>query len=197
VGTHLVSIFLGVMIAFYLLIDKEKILTIIHKLLEKICTRKLGKELRALAKEADLIFSGYIRGTLMDALVVGTLISISLMLLGLDLALLIGVIAGIFNIIPYFGPLVGMALGGLLGFVSSVPQKGLYAVGIIFLIQQLDSWYIVPKIVGQNVKLPPLLVLLSIVIGGNLFGLIGILLAVPVTAFLKWLILRYGNDWIN
>ncbi|MGL4797833.1 MAG: AI-2E family transporter, partial [Cellulosilyticaceae bacterium] len=137
---------------------------------------------------------GYIRGQLIDAVIMGTLISIALTCIGIDFAIIIGIISGIFNLIPYFGPVVGFVLAGFIGFIGGEPQKGIYAVLAVVALQQLDGWVIVPHIMGETVKLHPIVVLLAIVIGGQLWGLVGFLLAVPVVGFIRLLIIRYMGD---
>jgi predicted PurR-regulated permease PerM len=115
----------------------------------------------------------------------------------MDFAIIIGIVAGLFNLIPYFGPVVGFVLAGLIGLVDGNPMKAIYGVAALMIIQQIDGWIIVPKVVGGSVKLHPVVVLLSILIGGSLFGLAGMLLGVPVAAFIRLVILRYMKDTVD
>ena len=124
----------------------------------------------------------------MDSILMVILTSGALLLIRLDFAIIIGVIAGIFNLIPYFGPIVGFGLAVIIGLLDPEPIKALYAAIAILIIQQIDGWFIVPKVVGNCVKLHPIVVLLAILVGGNLFGLIGMLLAVPAAAFIRLLL---------
>lgn len=193
-GENLLNIGLGVVIALYLLADKKKLLMIWNNILNKSLTRRIGREICSIGRDVDYVFSGYIRGQLIDASLMAGLITLALTLIKLDFAIIIGIIAGIFNIIPYFGPLVGLVLAGLIGAIGPDPQKGLYAALAVLALQQIDGWFIVPKIMGDSVKIHPIVVLLAIVIGGKLFGLLGILLGVPIAAFFRLLIIRYyGN----
>ncbi|MGL5675700.1 MAG: AI-2E family transporter [Cellulosilyticaceae bacterium] len=194
IGGQLISIGLGIVIAFYLLQDKKKLLIIWQRLLLLFVPKSIRNEVMDIGRDIDYVFSGYIRGQLIDAVIMGTLISIALTCIGIDFAIIIGIISGIFNLIPYFGPVVGFVLAGFIGFIGGEPQKGIYAVLAVVALQQLDGWVIVPHIMGETVKLHPIVVLLAIVIGGQLWGLVGFLLAVPAVGFIRLLIIRYMGD---
>ncbi|MGL4344709.1 MAG: AI-2E family transporter [Cellulosilyticaceae bacterium] len=194
VGSNCLNIGLGCVIAFYLLKDKDGLILIWDNILKKITSRKIGVEIHHIGHDVDYVFSGYIRGQLIDAAIMGILTSLVLTLVRLDFAIIIGVISGIFNIIPYFGPLVGVALSGAIGLMGGEPTKALIAMGAVFVLQQLDGWFIVPKVMKESVKLHPIVVLLAIVIGGQLWGFAGILLGIPVAALIRCLIIRYIGD---
>ena len=185
---------LGFAIAFYALNDKRQLLAIYHKMLENLLPQKLGKEIREIGRAIDYVFSGYIRGQLLDAVIMGSLISCVLTLINIDFAIIIGIISGIFNLIPYFGPIVGFILAGVIGLMDPDPNKAIYAVLAVVALQQLDAWVIVPRIMGETVKLHPIVVLLAIVIGGQLFGFAGFLLGVPIAGFIRLMIIRYVGD---
>ncbi|OOO00733.1 MAG: hypothetical protein ATN35_01125 [Epulopiscium sp. Nele67-Bin004] len=193
-GESVIDIVLGIIIAVYLILDKPKLLKIWNNILKIICKNKLYKELTEIGRAINTVMTGYIRGQILDALTMAILTSIVLTIIGLDFAVIIGVVAGVFNIIPYFGPIVGLVLAGVIGAVGAEPQKGLYAIIAVLALQQLDAWVIVPKIIGENVKLHPIVVLLAIVVGGELFGIWGMLAGVPVVALIRVVIIRYfGN----
>ncbi|WP_069997986.1 AI-2E family transporter [Cellulosilyticum sp. I15G10I2] len=193
-GTNVINIALAFVIAFYLLQDKRRVLLFINKVCETIFPEKTSKNIKLIGRDIDHVFSNYIRGQLIDALIIGILACVALTLIRMDFAIIIGIIAGIFNLIPYFGPVVGFVLAALIGLIDADPMKAIYGVLALFLIQQIDGWVIVPKVIGNSVKLHPVVVLLAILIGGKLFGLIGMLLGVPVAAFIRVIILRYMKD---
>ena len=182
---------LACVIAFYLLQDKEHFLSFLQRVLKYSFKQERYLKLRDLGREVDRILSGYIRGQVIDATIIVILTSGALLLIRLDFAIIIGIVAGIFNLIPYFGPIVGLVLSIIIGLLDSNPMKALYGALAILVIQQIDGWFIVPKIVGECVKLHPIVVLLAILIGGNLFGLVGMLIAVPVAAFIRLLLIRF------
>ncbi len=193
-GGNLLDIIFGIILALYLVKDKPKLLIIWNNVLRTIFNDKIYDEVTSFGRDVNTVFSGYMRGQMLDAFIMTVLTSVGLTIIGLDFAVIIGVVAGIFNLIPYFGPIVGLVLAGIIGAIGDVPQRGLYAIIVVLLLQQLDAWVIVPKIMGNNVQLHPIAVLLAILVGGELFGLIGMLAGVPVVALLKLLIVRYfGN----
>ena len=194
IGVHTMNWLLAIVIAFYLLQDKARALIFLKKLTYSLFKRKVYHHIEILAKDIDYVFSGYIRGQILDAIIIAILTSIVLTILRLDFAIIIGIIAGIFNLIPYFGPVVGFVLAGLIGIMDPEPMKAVYGVGAMLIIQQLDGWIIVPKVVGECVKLHPVVVLLAILIGGNLFGLVGMLIGVPIAGFIRLVLLRYMTD---
>lgn len=189
-GIHAMNWLLAVVVAFYLLQDKEKILAFVHKVLRYILKGEKYDKVSTLGKDVDSVLSDYIRGEIIDAIIILILTSGSLILIRLDFAIIIGIIAGIFNLIPYFGPIVGLILAIFIGLLDPNPMKALYGAIAILIIQQIDGWFIVPKIVGDCVKLHPIVVLLAILIGGNLFGLIGMLIAVPTAALIRLLLIH-------
>lgn len=188
-GIHAMNWLLAFVIAFYLLQDKARCLALNEKVFCHLCGKHY-KGIKALAKDVDVVLTGYIRGEVIDSIIMAVLTSLALTFIRLDFAIIIGIISGIFNLIPYFGPIVGFALAIVIGLLDPNPMKALYGALAIVVIQQIDGWIIVPKIVGDCVKLHPVVVLLAILIGGNLFGLIGMLLAVPMAAFIRLLLIR-------
>ena len=148
------------------------------------------KEFKEVLEEIDNIVSGFIRGRIIVCFIVGTLIGIGLFFLNLKFALIIGIISGIFNFIPYLGPLVGVILA--LIFALGNPWWALLMIVVLFvLVNQLEAIYLNPNILGKGLGLHPLTVILSILICGQLLGILGVLVAVPLVAILKVLAIRY------
>ena len=193
-GVHAFNALLGGVIAFYLLQDKKRVLIFTKRVMSLFVNHKHYQKVIEIGKKADEILSGYIRGEIIDSMIIIILTSGALLLIRLDFAIIIGVISGIFNLIPYFGPIVGFVLAVIIGLLDPEPIKALYASIAVLIIQQIDGWFIVPKVVGNCVRLHPIIVLLAILVGGNLFGLIGMLLAVPVAAFIRLLLCYWKPD---
>jgi putative permease len=142
-------------------------------------------------QKMDSQLGNYLRGQFLVALMIGTLSTITLWLLGVDFFLMIGPIAGLMNMIPYVGPIAG----GLLAIIASVITSGQFDTipGIVIAftaIQIFDNSLLQPLILARNVELHPMLILLAILIGGKLFGIVGLLLAVPFAAILKVIIVE-------
>lgn len=174
------------LILFYLMRD----LVIFKENLYIFVLRENKKEFKEVLEEIDRIVSGFIRGRIMVCFIVGTLIGIGLYFLNLKFALIIGIVSGIFNFIPYLGPIVGVVLA--LIFALGQPWWTLLMIVVLFvLVNQLEAIYLNPNILGKGLGLHPLTVILSILICGQLLGILGVLVAVPLAAILKVLAIRY------
>lgn len=184
-GGNIINVLLGFIIAFYLLKDEKYFKNIFVEACQTIFKERKSLAIMSFLHDINRVVSRFIRGQLLDGLLVGILSSIALLILGIDFAVLIGMTAGFFNIIPYFGPIIGTIPAVIIGLLSGSPIKALFAVIALLLVQQIDSTVISPKIVGDSVGLHPVFVILSVVIGGSYFGLFGMLLAVPVAGILK------------
>jgi predicted PurR-regulated permease PerM len=143
-----------------------------------------------LTAKADVAVGGYIRGQIVIAFIIGLLIFIGLEIIGVPLALAISFLAAIFNLIPYLGPIIGMIPAVILGFTVS-PLTALLAVVVFIVANQIEGNLLGPYILSKSTNLHPVTVLLAILIGAGLFGLLGALLAVPVSALLKVVLEEY------
>lgn len=190
-GGIIVNLSIAVVISFYFVKDKNMILSKLNELSNIFIPKKINTSLKIILGDIDAVFSGYIRGQLTDAFIMAVLISISLTVIGVDFSLLIGIVSGFSNIIPYIGAFVGAILAAIVGLLSGTPIKALIAVIIIFILQQIDGIFISPKVLSTQVNLHPILVILALSVGGALFGLWGMIFAIPVTAILKIFLNRY------
>jgi len=174
------------LILFYLMRD----IFIFKENLYIYVSRENKKEFKEVLEEIDHIVSGFIRGRIIVCFIVGTLIGIGLYFLNLEFALIIGIVSGVFNFIPYLGPIVGVVLA--LIFALGNPWWSLLLIVVLFvLVNQLEAVYLNPNILGKGLGLHPLTVILSMLICGQLLGILGVLVAVPLAAILKVLFFRY------
>ncbi|MBR3936215.1 MAG: AI-2E family transporter, partial [Oscillospiraceae bacterium] len=139
-----------------------------------------GKLVR-IARESDRIFSGFINGKLIDSLIIGILCFIGMSIIGFDFTLLISFIVGVTNVIPFFGPFFG-AIPSVLILLMVDPWQALWFAIFVLVLQQLDGNVIGPKILGDNTGLPALWVMFAILVGGGMFGVIGMFVGVPAFA---------------
>lgn len=193
-GSNIVNIVLGLIVAFYILKDLEYFKKLYGDITAALVKKQKNEKLESLVAEINLIIASFIRGQLLDALLVGILCSIGLSIIKLDFAVLIGITAGISNIIPYFGPIIGTIPAVIVGLLSGNPIKALFAVVVLIIVQQIDNTLISPKVVGNSVGLHPVFVMLSIVVGGAYFGLWGMLIAVPTAAIIKMFLVQWLED---
>ena len=185
IGSALLNALLGFVVAFYLLLEKDRLIYRLKEITQSIFTPKACCNIFGFFKDVNMVFSGYVVGQLTDAVIMAVLITGALWAGGINYAVLIGVVSGFSNLIPYIGAVVAFVLAVLVALLSGTPAQALYAAIIIIILQQIDGMIIVPRVVGKKVKLHPILVLLALSVFGNLFGLWGMLIAVPVTALIK------------
>jgi predicted PurR-regulated permease PerM len=167
---------------FYLLADLPQL----KQFVESFVPERLRSAYQARLAEVDGVLSGFIRGQLSVCAILALLYSIGLYFIGIDLAITIGTLAGITFIIPYVGTIIGICLSiamALLKFQDILHP--LLCLGWFSLVQGLEGTVITPKIVGDTVGLHPLVAIVALLIGGQVFGIMGMLLAVPVTAVLQ------------
>lgn len=178
-----ISLILTPIVTFYFLKDKDYFVSKLSLTIPK----KWRRDVKELLVEIDNSLSKFIRGRLILALYVGVATTILLLVLRIDFAFVIGMLTGVADIIPYIGPLLGFLPAVFFAFLNS-PIKALW-VSIIFLgIQWVENNILAPKIIGESTGIHPLTVLLSLVIGGGLFGVVGMIFSIPVVAILKILI---------
>ncbi|MEM8580100.1 MAG: AI-2E family transporter [Pseudomonadota bacterium] len=173
-------------VAFYLLLDWDRMIERIDALLP----RDHRDTIRKLALEVDGVMSGFVRGQLTVCLILGTFYSISLMAVGLKFGLVVGAVAGLLTFIPYVGSLVGGALSiGLAVFQFWGDPGWIVAVALIFILgQMIEGNYLTPKLVGGSVGLHPVWLLFALSAFGTIFGFVGMLVAVPVSAMIGVLV---------
>lgn len=171
---------LAPVIAYYLTRDYDAIKA---KALDLLSPRARTKVVEVIS-DIDEALSGYVRGQVMLCIIVGALMTVGLWLLRVRFALVLGAVAGIFNVVPYIGPVVGAVPAFAVALFQS-PWTLLYVAALVVLIQQLESGLLAPKVIGDSVGLHPITIIFVLLAGGELFGLLGVVAAVPVTAALK------------
>ncbi|WP_291635390.1 AI-2E family transporter [Clostridium sp.] len=192
ITSSLVNFLLGFVISLYLLKDKEKLMLNIKKLIYAILKKENADSFLKFSNESNSIFSGFIIGKFIDSLIIGIICFMGLTILRIPNVLLISLIIGITNMIPYFGPFIGMVPAFLITLFFS-PIKAVWVLLFIICLQQFDGLYLGPKILGKSVGLSPLLIILSILIGGGTFGIIGMFFAVPTMAIVLLITERFIN----
>ena len=184
----LLILVLGPVIAFYLLVD----LPHIRRVAESLVPASAHAEVMVVASRLNRAIGGFFRGQLFVALIVGILCSIGLFAIGLRFWLLIGLVAGLFNIIPLVGPWIGGIPGMLVALTTGDLGQALGVVVVMVAAQQIDNHFITPYVMQRAVKLHPAAVILALLAGGTIGGFAGLLLAVPTAAVLKIVL---GHLW--
>ncbi len=189
-GGSFLNLILGIVVSIYLLKDKDFFLRLWRKMLHIVLPMKANAVLTETLSDINRIVSQFLRGQLLDALIIAVLSSIGLTLIGLDFALFIGCFAGLCNIIPYFGPVISIVPAALVGLLTGGPIEALFAILVLVVIQQIDANIIYPRVVGSSMGLHPLFVLISVTVGGYYGGILGMILAVPTAAIIKVFIMK-------
>jgi len=185
IGNSLIDITIGLTVAFYFLMEKEMILSYLREFSLLLFGEKATRRIRRASLEVNNVIMGYLGGQMTDAVIMAILFSISFTIVGLPYGVVLGLISGFSNLIPYFGAFIAFILAIMAGLLSGESIRALYASILILILQQIDSVYIVPKVVGKKVEMHPVLVLLSLAIFGRLFGFWGLLFAVPLGALIN------------
>ena len=179
---------LAPVLALYILIDLDRF----KRNAIGLTPPKYQDEVAHVGGEVGLALGSFVRGQLLVAAIVGIASSIGMSIIDLPFWLLIGILAGFLNLIPFLGPIVGGALAVLVALLNQNPLQALWALIIFVGIQQVDNHVITPMIQRTRVNLSPLVIVLALIIGGSVAGLLGVLVAVPVTAAIRIVV---GHVW--
>lgn len=182
----LIDIILGFIISVYVLAGKDGFISKSKMIIYACLSRENANTVLDVARKSNQIFSGFISGKLIDSLIIGVLCYIGMCVLKMPYAILVSVIVGVTNVIPFFGPYIGAIPSTFLILLAN-PIQGLYFVIFILVLQQIDGNIIGPKILGEFTGLTAFWVVFSILLGGGLFGFIGMLLGVPVFAVIYYI----------
>jgi predicted PurR-regulated permease PerM len=175
---------------FYLLRDWHLIVAQIHDLLP----RSIEPTVTRLAHESDDTLGGFVRGQLSVMIVLGALYAIALWATGLDVGPLIGIVAGLISFVPYLGSITGVLMGVIAALVQYHDWTHVILVLVVFVVGNLlEGYVLVPRLVGEKIGLHPLAVIFAILTGGELFGFLGVLLALPI-ASVAMVLLRYAHE---
>jgi predicted PurR-regulated permease PerM len=190
----IVDVVIGIFIAFYILSSKEKRVAQIRKFRSAYLPDKQDSKLLEVTQLVDKTFGGFFKGVLLDSLIVGIVMYIFLSILNIsDYNLLIATICAVTNFIPVFGPIIGAVPSGIIILITN-PEKLLIFILLVLILQQLDGNILVPLIQGNNTGISSLAVLISITVMGGLFGMVGMIIGVPVFAVIIELCKRAIED---
>lgn len=182
VVNYIVNISLGIVLSVYLLLSKEKAVYVVKILSRKFLKQKYLK-VREFVRILDKNIGIYLVAKASDSFIYGIICTIALSIAGSKYALLLGMVAGITNMIPFFGPIIGTAVAVIANIFFSF-NKALVVLVVMIVVQQIESAVLEPFFVGKQVGVPPIFTILAVTIASKYTGLLGILLSVPVTGVL-------------
>lgn len=188
------SMFIGVILSIYFIKDAEYFLTIGRRFSYILLGEsKFAGRLKIIFSVFNITFKRYIKGQILEALCVSILSMILLLIFNIKFALLIAIVSGLTNMIPYVGPITGTILAGVMGLLDGNVNAAIIGIILMIIVQQIDNNILAPKIVGGMVGLHPVFIIIGLIIGGKFYGVFGMVLAVPVIATIKLLF----NIWFH
>ena len=193
VASGIFDVFVSIVVSVYILLQRNQIYGFFNKLTMVIFDKKTCDKIGEYIDSTNKIFFKFISSQVIDGIIVGILVTIAMSIIGVKYAILLGFMIGLFNIIPYFGAIIAVAISILITLITGGISQTLIMAIVVIVLQQIDSNIINPKIIGNSLEISPLLVIFAVTVGGAYFGVLGMFLAVPVAAVLKILI----NDWLE
>lgn len=193
VVTSLVNITIGIVFAIYLLVEKDKLLRQLNKVLSAYLPEKKVYKIRNIASLSNKTFANFVSGQVMEAAIIGVLCLIGMLVLRIPYAASVSILVGFTALIPVFGAFIGTIVGAFLIFMIS-PVKALVFIIFILILQQFEGNLIYPKVVGKSVNLPSIWVLVAVTIGASLSGVIGMLISVPIVSIFYSILTTNVND---
>lgn len=181
---------IGIIVCIYVLSSADKLKRQAKMVVSAIAPKKHVDGIFQIVYEMDQCFGGFIRGKLLDSLIIGVICFICVSLMNMPYPVLISTIVGVTNIIPFFGPFIG-AVPGVILILTVNPIQALYFIIFVFILQQFDGNILGPAILGQSTGLGSIWVLFSILIFGDLFGFVGMVIGVPTFSVLYFLISKF------
>jgi len=190
IGSKAFIMLTSFIISIYMLIEKDDLIARGKRLIYAFYSESKANRILSIGIKSNVIFKSFLNGKILDSFIVGTICITVFTIFNVPYAVLMGSLMGIFNIIPFFGPIIG-AVPVIIVSLFIDPSKALTALIIILIIQQLDANFLDPKIVGNNVGVTPFWILTAVTVGGALGGIPGMIFGVPVVVLLKTILEEY------
>ncbi len=187
------DIFVSIIVSVYILLQRSSIVRFLRRFARAIFKKNTYEAVNKYFTKANEVFFTFISSQLLDAVIVGILTTVAMLIIKVKYAPLIGFTIGLFNMIPYIGAIVAVAIGVLITFITGGFGKALAMAIVVTILQQIDANIINPKIIGDSLEISPLLVIFSVTVGGAYFGILGMFLAVPIAVVIRSVL----NDWID
>lgn len=192
-ATSILNIFVAIVVSIYVLTARGKLVKSLKKFIVAVFKTKTAEQIIKYFDNSNEYFFKFLSSQVLDGLVVGLLTSIAMSLLGVKYAVLLGFFIGLLNLIPYFGAIFAVAISTIITLLTGGLAQAIWMLVIVIILQQIDANIINPKIVGESLKLSPLLVIFAVAVGGAYFGVLGMFLGAPIAAIIKLII----SDFID
>lgn len=187
------DVFVSIIVSVYILLQRTAIMRFLRRFARAMFKKNTYEAVNKYFTKANEVFFTFISSQLLDAVIVGILTTVAMLIIKVKYAPLIGFTIGLFNMIPYIGAIVAVGIGILITFITGGLGKAIAMAIVVIILQQIDANIINPKIIGVSLEVSPLLVIFSVTVGGAYFGIIGMFLGVPIAVVIKTIL----NDWIE
>lgn len=191
IANGIFDFFVSLIVSVYILLERTRILNFVKKLAGAILKEKTYNAIGKYFNNTNTIFFKFLSSQVIDAIIVGILTSVAMLILGVKYAVLLGFLIGISNLIPYFGAIIGVGISIIITIFTGGISQAIWMAVIVIVLQQIDANIINPKIIGSSLEISPLLVIFAVTVGGAYFGMFGMFLAVPIFTVIKILIEDY------
>ena len=187
------DVFVSIIVSVYILLQRTTIMRFLRRFARALFKKNTYEAVNKYFTKANEVFFTFISSQLLDAVIVGILTTIAMLIIKVKYAPLIGFTIGLFNMIPYIGAIVAVGIGILITFITGGLGKAIAMAVVVIILQQIDANIINPKIIGVSLEVSPLLVIFAVTVGGAYFGIMGMFLGVPIVVVIKTVL----NDWID
>lgn len=186
------DVFVSIIVSVYILLQRTAIMKFLRRFARAVFKKNTYEAVNKYFTKANEVFFTFISSQLLDAVIVGILTTVAMLIIKVKYAPLIGFTIGLFNMIPYIGAIVAVGIGILITFITGGLGKAIAMAIVVIILQQIDANIINPKIIGVSLEVSPLLVIFAVTVGGAYFGILGMFLGVPIAVVIKTVL----NDWI-
>lgn len=187
------DVFVSIIVSVYILLQRTAIMKFLRRFARAVFKKNTYEAVNKYFTKANEVFFTFISSQLLDAVIVGILTTVAMLIIKVKYAPLIGFTIGLFNMIPYIGAIVAVGIGILITFITGGLGKAIAMAIVVIILQQIDANIINPKIIGVSLEVSALLVIFAVTVGGAYFGILGMFLGVPIAVVIKTVL----NDWID
>lgn len=193
VASGIFDVFVTIIVSIYILVERDVIIEYFKKVIQSFSKKVNYKTISEYFTKINSIFYNFISGQLLDAAIIGIITTIAMVILKVKYAALLGFLIGVFNLIPFFGAIVAVIIAIFITICTGGVTQAVWLGIVIIILQQIDANIINPKIIGDKLKISPILVIFSVTFAGAYFGVLGMFIAVPIATILKIII----NDYLE
>ena len=183
--------FISIVCSIYILAERESIVRFLNRLAKAVLSKGKYEYVQKYFNSGNLIFFKFISSQLLDAFVVAIIMSIALSIMKVKYGIALGVMIGLFNLIPYFGAIIAVVASALITILTGGWEQAIIMVIVTTVLQQIDANIINPRITSNKLDISPLLVIFAVTVGGAYFGVIGMFLGVPIAVLIKTVLEDY------